>query len=1025
MTKRKNTIGTTWQYDAFISYRHSELDSLVAGTLHKQLESFKLPAKVIKERKEEVIDQKTCIHRVFRDKEELPLVANLADPITDALRNSEYLIVICSPRLNESMWCRKEIETFIEMHDREHVLAVLAEGEPDTSFPEELLYRQEDEVQTDGSVIKRKIPVEPLAADVRGANRREIKKKIKSELLRLVAPMFGCNYDDLKQRHREQKTRKVIVTSVAISAVCLLFGAVSTTMALRIQHQNTQITQQAKEISAQAQKIETQYEQAKLDTCISQSKEALNYLEDGDRMMAIATAQDAIWDLSDRTWSSSAGYPIEEGVEYPAQAIYALSESLYLYENGQQILPDRILEADTTIRYMKLSAAGSRIAVMDASGQLTVWNLENTREQARIATDSVFGVYENEIAFYGEDKLFCPGKDEVILYDVSGETAEVIYSIPCENYVGILVQHEKGQAILLQQEKYCVIDCMDGSVLYAADWNMGDLTARKDEVSILSEDGDYWAVVLSSPFNSDEAKRMVAVYDTETGELLNGYDITYEIIHSMQFDGNRIYIVSNHNGGFDAEGKINENKGRLQAFEIQGSINPLWIFERQDEWLFETSYAHVDGSDYLLCSGSGDVVVLNKQDGSYINEFSFGTGVVQIGNYEGSDNFFAFTRDGVWHYLNLDRMEDMIGELFPACTSNNVKEFDIGSNYWVTLPYNSRVATVYKAARGIGLEKFYDGEYSYKSAAFSADGSFMAAAIYNDLYTTAVELFDIQTGEKLWTYEEEDSYYQSMFFGTYDGEERLVIVTDREVVILDPAQGHKLSAFEICANGKYIDSDAEHQNIFIRDYTAVYCYDVMTGECIYTMEPTELDGQNEVAVSHSMAFYAVADQDEKSLCFYMMGENEPFLKEFADYLNFAYIETMFFGSGDEYLYIVYKDGRIATMGMEPQNQRAEYFCVFLNRSKYEELDDVMRSYYEVPDTDYAVMRGDYDSYLMEVSTGNLLAHLHGFMGYDPFTGQMYLHDKNKIYRIPLYTLEEINDFAFEVRDSSRCFYRVG
>lgn len=257
----------TYIYDAFISYRHSEPDSFVAQTLHKELESFKLPKNVARrkiahagavEREgtageenvgntpnvQDASVNKTRIQRVFRDKEELPLVTNLADPITEALENSEYLIVICSPRLPESMWCRKEIETFIEMHDREHVLAVLVEGEPDISFPEELLYREVEETQPDGEVIKKRIAVEPLAADVRGADRREMKKKIKSEMLRLVAPMFNCNYDELKQRHKEQRMRKIIMTSVSISAACLLFGIVSTTMALRIRHQNTQIREQ-------------------------------------------------------------------------------------------------------------------------------------------------------------------------------------------------------------------------------------------------------------------------------------------------------------------------------------------------------------------------------------------------------------------------------------------------------------------------------------------------------------------------------------------------------------------------------------------------------------------------------------------------------------------------------------------------------------------------------------------------------------------------------------------------------------
>ena len=129
------------KYDAFISYRHCELDQFIAVTLHKELEAFKLPNAIAKQL-ETKGNNKKKIERVFRDRDELPITNNLADPITNALRNSEFLLVICSPRIKESLWCRKEIETFISMHGREKVFAVLIEGEPADSFPEELLYAE-------------------------------------------------------------------------------------------------------------------------------------------------------------------------------------------------------------------------------------------------------------------------------------------------------------------------------------------------------------------------------------------------------------------------------------------------------------------------------------------------------------------------------------------------------------------------------------------------------------------------------------------------------------------------------------------------------------------------------------------------------------------------------------------------------------------------------------------------------------------------------------------------------------------
>ena len=163
------------RYDAFISYRHSELDMFVAKRIHKGLETFPVPRAVAKK------TGKKNIKRVFRDQEELPIGSDLGDNIEGALRESEYLIVICSPRTPESYWVQKEITTFIEMHGREHVLAVLVEGEPEESFPKELLVDDEGK------------PVEPLAADVRGATKAEITKKLKTEIMRLAAPLLGCS----------------------------------------------------------------------------------------------------------------------------------------------------------------------------------------------------------------------------------------------------------------------------------------------------------------------------------------------------------------------------------------------------------------------------------------------------------------------------------------------------------------------------------------------------------------------------------------------------------------------------------------------------------------------------------------------------------------------------------------------------------------------------------------------------------------------------------------------------------------
>ena len=1016
-----------YKYDAFISYRHSEPDSFVAETLHKQLENFKLPKNVA------VSVNKTKIERVFRDKEELPLATNLADPITEALANSEYLIVICSPRLPESMWCRKEIETFTRMHDREHVLAVLVEGEPDTSFPEELLYREVEETRPDGTVIKRRIPVEPLAADVRGADRNEMRKKIKSELLRLVAPMFDCNYDDLKQRHKEQKMRKIIMTSVSISAACLLFGIVSTTMALRIQHQNTQIKEQntqimeqSDEIAAQALEIEKQYREAKRNTAISRSKEAMGYLEEGDRMRAIATAQDALLDLSDSDI-------IEEGADYPAQAIYALTDSLYVYENGQQILPDRILEADTAVRLMKLSPEGSRVLTADASGKIVIWQPDDIG--ARIVMDVVYSGLvlgeDNRIAFYGEDGVFCPVYDGVALFDLSSGTAVESYSISCSGYVGIIVLQEQKQAIVLTDEWYRAIDCTDGSTIYEKEWDADGLAARAAVKCAHSGDERYWAVGLSPSYLEEEKRKAVAVYDATTGERQSICPVEYEYIESFSFDDDVIYVVSNHSGETDITRVVQGMEGHLQAFDIHGDGTPLWTYARHSGWLYDTAYARDADSDYLLCSGYSDAVVLNKRDGSYVDTFALGVEVTKLWYADAGGSFMAFTRDGVWHYLSLERMEDMVGMIFPACTSTNVREFEIGSGFCVTLPYNNRQVTVYKTARGIGMEAFYEGDSDYRAAVLSADSSYLAVSCYNSGFTAAIEMIDTGTGERLWSYED-DASYRSMKYVDYNGQETLLVLTSKQILLLHPVTGECLASVshEIGGFLNYVGYDRSGQKLLLRDSGTLYGLDLndFMGGC-YEVEHEGSLGYDDIVAADTSYVYAVADKEDNVLRFYRDG------KEFftygqgqepsqPDYVNFQYIDTMFFDEGQDqkHLYIVYADGRITELNISDDVGAAD-FCTAQDGEAYSEryagIEDMMRGYSYTEGDEYAVLVGSTDAYLITAKDGELLAHLHGYLAYDSIGDQVYLMNYGTIYKIPLYSLEEINEIATGVRQTGQ------
>ena len=95
------------KYFAFISYKRE--DEEWARWIQHELENYHLPV-TLNGRE----DLPSKFRPVFRDVDELK-AGNLPEQIYDALSNSTYLIVICSPNAAKSKWVNKEITDFINI----------------------------------------------------------------------------------------------------------------------------------------------------------------------------------------------------------------------------------------------------------------------------------------------------------------------------------------------------------------------------------------------------------------------------------------------------------------------------------------------------------------------------------------------------------------------------------------------------------------------------------------------------------------------------------------------------------------------------------------------------------------------------------------------------------------------------------------------------------------------------------------------------------------------------------------------
>ena len=188
------------RFRAFVSYSHA--DAAIAQKLHRQIETYRLPAHLRVDSGTGANDGR--LGRIFRDREDLPAAGNLSATVKRALAESQVLVVICSPDARGSIWVAREIELFRALHPDRPILAALVRGEPQESFPALLL--------EDGA--------EPLAADLRKQG-----DGWRLGFLKMVAGIADVPLDALVQRDAARRIRRVMVVTGGALVALLAAGA--------------------------------------------------------------------------------------------------------------------------------------------------------------------------------------------------------------------------------------------------------------------------------------------------------------------------------------------------------------------------------------------------------------------------------------------------------------------------------------------------------------------------------------------------------------------------------------------------------------------------------------------------------------------------------------------------------------------------------------------------------------------------------------------------------------------------------
>ena len=644
-------------YDAFISYRHCELDSFVAERIHKKLEAFRLPKAVRKK----VTNGKTKIERIFRDLEELPLSDNLMDPITNALNNSDYLITICSPRYLESIWCMKEVEVFLENHDREHVLVILVEGEPNESFPKILTFEEITTTDENGNTVITRRELEPLAADVRSDNKKNLLKAIDIAVIKLSAEIFGLNYDDLRRRHRANKIRKMIIIFGSIAGVQLIFVIIVSIMLIKIsnqkdqiQKQNDQMTEQNKLITEQNVEIQDQYNEL-------QDKYAASMATVSETLMGQGKRKDAAYALR-------SVLPDKMGDGYNPQALKSLYSVMNPYDVSGRMTPNTMYVMEGEIQSYSVSNDGNLILINDGqnicvfdvkTGNLikkivrnNTVNNNDTRPENDMFDDYVFTA-----EFCGNDGLLVINEDDISYMSISGNDVRKIDFI--SRYSEFIKSDDKNIVFAISD---CEIQGIDsnGNLLYSID--------------LEEEFNDNYFELGNADFENGNAFFCFTgyelyfniIFNEETGEIISVYSDNDSFKVAGVLDGDMLYYF---------HATLPNSKGYasfvISAYNYEKGLF-LWSI-----YLENAAISDIEVSDeHLYLSESTSVFALDKFTGSLRNYY-----------YLESTYIKGWCNEDILYFINYDCM-------IHYCTPNI--NIDYTDSFFVNSPTSKIISAVYE-----------------------------------------------------------------------------------------------------------------------------------------------------------------------------------------------------------------------------------------------------------------------------------------------------------------------------------------
>lgn len=831
-----DNTNTEYKYDAFISYSHKDIRA--AQRIHKILKTYRVPHSLVKQK-----GLPKRLGEVCLDTENFP-AGGLSDILKEKLKQSRFLIVVCSTRTPKSKWVPEEIRFFSEeLGRRDKILPVIIEGTYKTSFPEVL--RNRDKLLTEGNStpISKKEDI-PLAANIGKSVSWKRFSIINSEKLRLIAPIIGCEYSELRQREKEWLVRKFAFLATITIAVLTVFIINTYMKNKEIEAANAELIIKTKEAVA-ARDIALRNQSLFLADLSQQQTHS------EDRMLGMLLALEALpkdMRRPDKPYVAEAEYALYMSInnkEYQGRAVLHHKDffkkaifspdakkvatilndetvAIWDAEAGKQLLLLDKLKGD--INSVAYSPNGKKLVTASHDGAAIIWNAESG-EQLAVLKHEDKDYYSNRVnsAEYSPD-----GKKIVTTSD---DGTAIIWDAETGNQLALLDKHteEVENAVFSPDGKKIATASRDGrAIIWNAESGKQEMILGKHMYGVdcvtFSPDGRKIVTISNEVPIADIFDRgkfqfdaKVIIWDAETGKQVALLDKHKNTVNSITFspDGRNLVTASDDGAAIIWDAASGKQLALLQHSDVVNSAE----YSPDGKKIITASK---DNTAKIWDAETGEKLAVLDKHTSYVTSAIFSPDGKKIITTSVDETAIIWDVEEEGHSVLLPRKDDLT-VFYGAPSDVDRRKTVTGWGIIYDVMTGKQLAT---------LDKHTD---YIREAHFSPDGRTLVTTSDDE---TAI-IWDAETGRQrviLNAY----SIYDMEF--SPDGKRIITTSRDGKVIIWDTESGRELAKLGKNTDGRfqvYFSPDGNKLVTLYEDEEEIGIWDTWTGKEMFVLHPTD------------------------------------------------------------------------------------------------------------------------------------------------------------------------------------------